>query len=310
MTLIAAFKCSDGFVLCADSQETAGPYRVARQKIDAETWGNFQVSIAGTGHGDVIDACVDKLSVAVRASNASTLSELQRLLHLELLEFSRKEATVYPRKDRAPRFIVAARPIQSRAVEVWRTAASRLIPITTYALIGWEEPIYEHAVQRLYRSSLTVGQARIVGMYVFVLAGNTSNYVGGPTSVVLALPHAIVLDRNEAVRELQERVKRFSQTIDALLLSCADIGLPASQFDEQLNAFLSTARQLRVSDFEHGVRDVLTRGLNAINDPYPGVPPGSSIMIEPDGRVYASDTFEGLSDLLKTARDKPKDSSG
>lgn len=49
MTLIAGFRCTDGAVICADSQETAGEWRVNVHKLVPFDAGNSQVGIAGTG---------------------------------------------------------------------------------------------------------------------------------------------------------------------------------------------------------------------------------------------------------------------
>ena len=64
MTLIAAFRCAEGVVLCADSQETVdiperGQYRVRVEKIKPQDAGEYQVVIGGAGDGSLVDGFTD-----------------------------------------------------------------------------------------------------------------------------------------------------------------------------------------------------------------------------------------------------------
>src|SRR5271166_2859033 len=82
VTLIAAFKCSDGYVLCADTQATVGLYRVTRQKLATTTCGNFQIAIAGSGNnGNLIDTFVERLQDNLRDNNRVwELGELKKFI--------------------------------------------------------------------------------------------------------------------------------------------------------------------------------------------------------------------------------------
>ena len=56
MTLISAWRCNEGYVLCADSQETVADYRATVQKITPLAMGNYQVIVAGSGAADLIES--------------------------------------------------------------------------------------------------------------------------------------------------------------------------------------------------------------------------------------------------------------
>ncbi len=149
MTLIAAFKCSDGFVVCADSQETVGYHRVSRQKIVPKKLGNFEIAIGGSGNGSLIDAIVHRIETKLESlADIRTLPQLKVMVRKELLDARRNDARLYPKEDRDVGFLVCARSLEAPAVEVWRTAASQLIPVQDYCLVGWAEELYEHAAKR------------------------------------------------------------------------------------------------------------------------------------------------------------------
>ena len=84
MTLIACFKCSDGVVLCADSQETVGEYRFSRQKLVPFLAGNFELAIAGSGNdGDLIDSFVQRLQNNLTDFQGTTLGDLRKFIASE-----------------------------------------------------------------------------------------------------------------------------------------------------------------------------------------------------------------------------------
>ena len=303
MTLIAAFKCSDGFVLCADSQETVGPYRVTRQKIAPKDCGNFQLAIGGTGNGDVIDALVDRLETAVAKSALTDVSGLPSLLRSEALDFQKHEAQGYSKKDRAVELIVSARSVSLGVAETWRMIASRALPVDKFSLVGWGIPVYEHTVQRLYRPALTIPQALILGLYVFALAGKTSNYIGGPTTVVIGKPNGLWLVAPDEISDLAARVEKLSAHVDRLLLLAPDISITTQKFKEELDAFEKTAIDVRKADFQATVQRIVNRGLPTADDAYPRIPPGTTVMIGgPKGTEIKG--FESPEDVIKDGEDE------
>src|SRR6187397_917372 len=65
VTLIAAFQCDTGVVLCADSQETVdiperGSYRVNVNKLEQRDAGKYEVIVGGAGDGALVDGFVDQ----------------------------------------------------------------------------------------------------------------------------------------------------------------------------------------------------------------------------------------------------------
>jgi len=155
MTLIASLRCSEGAVVCADSQETVGNYRVTRQKLEPFTAGNFEFVVAGSGEdGDLIDAVVQRFKDNLPSTTLTTLPELKDFFREELLEFNKQEAAVLPKKYRRMKFVIAARSQDPPSFDLWETSSSRLIRIDKWSLIGREEEIYKRAVGRLFATGM------------------------------------------------------------------------------------------------------------------------------------------------------------
>jgi hypothetical protein len=213
MTLIAAFKCINGYVICADSQDTVGGRRAPVVKVNPFTAGNFQIAAGGSGeNGELIDSFVRCLEENLSESSIRTLSELAPFIRRELLDFRREEAAYYSRKDLQMQFIVAARSIDPPNVQVWRTAAARLIPVNTYALVGWDEELYRHIAKRLHSPTMSFGQGIFIVLYLFSIAEKTSNYIIRPFSVVFANEDSIDLRKEEDVDRWTREMDSFSKT--------------------------------------------------------------------------------------------------
>jgi ATP-dependent protease HslVU (ClpYQ) peptidase subunit len=102
MTLIAAFRCGTpddpGVVVCADSQETYGHYRVTVEKIKPRAAGQYDLIVGGAGNtGVLIDGLADAIerNVSHWPSGLDEESGRQRLESV-LLAYHSRQVTLYP----------------------------------------------------------------------------------------------------------------------------------------------------------------------------------------------------------------------
>lgn len=283
MTMIAALKCSDGFVLCSDSQETVGGYRVSRQKLTPFYCGNFELAVAGSGNnGALIDSFAQRLQDNLGVASVQSLAELRSFIRKELLDFIKNEAAGYSRKDKDMHFIIGARSLVPPESDAWVTSASRLTPIDSYSMIGWEDYRYEDVLNRLYRPNIPIGQGIFLGLHLMSLAEQTSNFIKAPVTVVTIKDHEFRLIPQTQVDALQDRVKLFGSQFDALFLSCPDTGLQPPQFVERLKEFVDTVVHLRSEYTEETAQEMLTQGLDRINESFNLIPAGTTLVINPN----------------------------
>ena len=285
MTLIAAFRCTDGAIICADSQETVGHHRVSVQKITPFDIGKMQVVIAGSGeNGDLLEAFVERLREELQEKTIDTLRKFKSEAQDCLLQFMRNEASLCPKNQRAMRFVVGSRIAEEPArsgkstivhgpgvAQVWETRSSRLIPFEKYALLGWEEELYRRSVDRLFRVPLPISRAIPLAMYLFSLAEDTSNYVRGPVSVaVLTGASPILIESPEAIEEFEAMTETYSRALEDMLLSCADTALSSEEFAGKFATFTENIFRLRQAYFE-AANDRETHGFFTAGR-WPGVP--------------------------------------
>jgi len=114
VTLIAAFRCYEGVVLCADQQETVGGVRVAVNKLKPESAGAYQLAIAGSGNGDLIDGFAYRLKLDIEGwredlDERAVYGNLQTLTQ----DYHENEIANYPSDsadDKLNHFLVCIKP--------------------------------------------------------------------------------------------------------------------------------------------------------------------------------------------------------
>ena len=281
MTLIAGFKCSDGYVLCSDSQETKGNFRTNRQKMTPKLCGNVWLAIAGAGsNGEVIDAFAERLHENTLTANVTSLPALKRFIQRELLDFRKNEASEYSKTDRAMGLIIGASLIEPASCVVWKASASRLIEVEGFALEGHGDERYDDVPTRLYRKDLTTAEGIFLGLHLMSLAEQTSNYVKAPVTVVIVRPGGMHQENSETLAKLHQRVKLFEAQFDGLFLACPDTGLQPNAFGERLREFVRTVVHLRQEYIETSLHEHLALGLQA-SEIYNLIPAGMTIAVTP-----------------------------
>ena len=193
-------------------------------------------------------------------------------------------------------FLIVARSIYEPGIECWNTSAAQLIPIEKRKLIGWNEALYEHILDRLYPESgplLPPQQAILLGMHIMELAEKTSNYVRGPITVIVANPGAIsVLDKMKVAR-FKEQMSVFGSQVDNLLLSFADYTISLPQYEAKLDEFKATLLQIR-EDYIQEAAPKTIEEIMTVNDPVRFLPPSSVMRIRADGKAEFSEDTKDL----------------
>ena len=166
------------------------------------------------------------------------------------------------------KFIICARSKTDSEIELWRTAASRVVPIPTCWLIGWEQPLYQHVLDQHYTSSISVNRAILLGASLFELAESTSNYVKGPISVVISRRQkAMLVGDEKKVKELENMVGEVGTEVDSLLLVAADRNEP-SVFEGKFREVQKSILAVR-SRYEHISLEDSISGTAIIRQPRP-----------------------------------------
>ena len=157
VTLIAAFRCEveneQGAIICADSQESYGDYRVTVEKIRPRDANLYMLCFGGAGDiGDLIDALGNAIEREVkRWTEHHSEEQARRLLENEIVFFNSNQVEAYPAlpDDKVIQFIVCLWDKTTHDIYLWKVSGSTIEPLRDHDLIGWDAPLYKYEAKRL-----------------------------------------------------------------------------------------------------------------------------------------------------------------
>ena len=258
MTLIAAFQCEQGIVLCADSQETVdiperGSYRVNVNKLEQREAGKYEVIVGGAGDGALVDGFVDpfvemvsKWQSEYRESKAlSAIRRFVRNYHATNVALS----PAHP-DDKHLGFVVCLRNKNTGNISLWKIIDLHVRSVLDLTLLGWEEPLYWREAKRLYHLNDAIvttpssSEAILLGVHLFLIAKETSNVISGNTKILVARRDGIHALNSNEVKELESRVKTFESLSAMIFLALPDVTVSHRELVQYLRDFQKTALEL------------------------------------------------------------------
>jgi hypothetical protein len=315
MTLIASVRCTDGIVLCADSQETVGVYRVAVTKLEPKKMGEYQVLIAGSGVGPLIDAFILRMENRMENEPETSIPGFKRIFEKEFGDFRRDEMPAYQptREEKRVRFIVAV-VSPNGEYEAWVSppAFGRLRPVRLSELVGWEEALYTSIIKRLCKTAttLSIPQAILACVHLMTVAEENSNFVKGPFAVAIVVRQGIWMDSPDYVEDSRKRLADYESQINTLFLTCADSGLYMSQFNKRINEFVHNVTIIHKMHLINLVRHMLEdkSTWEWANEPYKRIPPGFNLSMmagDFDDVISSAEKTELQEKIMENFRDTP-----
>jgi hypothetical protein len=241
--------------------------------------GYYQWVAGGAGDGDLVDGFIDRLKddIAGWRDNLSR-PEVKDQLRRSLLDYRRNEVATSGVADNPLEFLICVKGTTGGPFLFKADTAIR--SIDEWEIIGWDEGIYRHDIQRHYKPDTTTPFAMLIGAHVLLLAKSTSNNVGGPTKIVIGDAFGLQTVSERDAGELDKRIAEFDATVDAVRLRLCDTTVPLDDFTTDLLGFYETVVNLRVT-LTHDIilaklnrlKDVKTvEDMASLNNPYLGLP--------------------------------------
>lgn len=286
MTLIVGIKCDDGYVVCADSQETVPladgtEARVTCQKLVSIPIGKVTVSIAGSGDADLIDAFVERVRIGYATSEISSLAACRTVIQEELAAFKKEKHLRRRGSQTAFSFLIGAQSQEDRRCVLWRTAAGDLIEVQKYALVGYEDTRYDYAARNLFRVDMPLSQGVFLGLYIMWLGQHTSNYIHAPITVAILKDNGLHFEDQKKIDSIDQKVRLFTAQFESQFLACSDTGLQGEEFGKALTEFGATVVQFRREFIEEWVGHAIDTGLDRTLEAWNSVPTGTMIVTVP-----------------------------
>jgi hypothetical protein len=237
-------------VICADSQESYGEYYVTVNKIQPRDTPDYDLIIGGSGNtAALIDGLSDAIERHVRGWNSSLSDEEQgrQLIEQVLLAYHAQHVGLYPAedKDKVVHLIVCVRDKSSGDIFLWKTDGTTARSVNKYDLIGWDEPLYRHEVDRLYDQTVNESQASMIGIHLLSVGNETNNYISDPFQLIKVRKANIEVEDAANLLTLQGKVKEADEALSKFMLSAYNTSSSSSGLESALMVFEDQVLELR-----------------------------------------------------------------
>jgi hypothetical protein len=240
-------------VICADSQETAGDFRVEFQKIKPIDASAYELIIGGAGNISVlIDGQADAIERNVKTwPTGLGEQEAQTRLERVLIGYNARQVEHYPvADDKYPEykvlsFLICVRDKTTSGIYLWKTEATTIRSVTDYAVVGWQEAVYDYHLKWLYKRDMPAFQAAFLGVQLLKIAEDNL-YIGGPFKLITVDRDGMKEWPADTVRLLGERAQRFNAVLAELFLTFPGAGTSEEEFAGFLKNLTDAVHRFRV----------------------------------------------------------------
>ncbi len=189
MTLVAGFKCPDGFVVAADTEITFGSVRFQSHKL-ADYYGqatSYDIVIGGAGDGVYIDATCQKIRDAVKALPSPTLAAIKTEIEKVVSKLHADSIFKYWKPEDPERpFVQLVCGIQDQQKEwmVLQTDKDAVAEADEHAVAGSGSLLAEYLIEKLWTFGLSTAVTVHIARHLFREVKVKGRGVGGNTDII------------------------------------------------------------------------------------------------------------------------------
>jgi len=251
VTIAAGFRCSDGVVVCTDTEHTTGGGKFNADKLfPGEIVGRCKLAVAGSGDSDYIKIAAEEMISALGSKDASAIAYTHGIRNA-LDEFAHQFYQKYtvPAKiagdDNAPSvdLIVGIKVAgETELVKITETGAVKTI--STYDCIGYGEDLCREMADWLYRPQLNALVMAEFAAQMVSRIGGFAKYVGKEAQV-----KTLLTGRNDPAMSTWQYGTFFGDLhyrLWPLLVGCVETEeIDDAMFDLRLQHFCLSMRERR-----------------------------------------------------------------
>jgi 20S proteasome alpha/beta subunit len=220
MTLVAGFKCRDGFVVAADTEITYGAVRFQGHKL-ASYYGqtkSYDIIIGGAGDGVYIDAACQKIRDAVSALSLPTLANMKDAVEKAIATIHGDSIFKYWKPhdpDRPCVQLVCGIQDGQKDWGLLQTDRDAVAEADEHAVAGSGSTLAEYLIEKMWLPGLSTAVTVHLARQLFREVKTKGSYVGGNTEII---GRRVTKDA-EQFFDVSEKDYRFLWGIDELMLS-------------------------------------------------------------------------------------------
>ena len=282
MTYISAFRCVDGIVMCADTQETVedksghAEEKQYSEKLYVVENRSYPLAIGGAGLSEPTEALSQEIMNRAEREKPPTAKELRDLISASIDYVYKNDIPIsaWPKQYRTAEYLVAAKPANDEFV-IFRIKGRRIYPAGSKALIGYATAPNFALLKRLHKDSLSLHQGVLLALNLVSHSKAVNVGVGFDTRIAVIIKAGAWLESETDIAEMEHRFGEITAKVDELLFAASDLGISESQFETFLAGFKDT-----VSDLRYHYKNKMAERIadSKYEWPYEKLPTGSRII--------------------------------
>jgi hypothetical protein len=273
MTIAAGFYCTDGLVLCSDTQETITGYaKVNTQKMTQIETPLYNTVFTGSGDSGLIDMTVQLMDQALALKKPSAAWQIEDVLRESLVDtFNRYIApwSQFSAEERpaTPDLLIGLQFLSGALL--YRASGTTLRRVHESQCVGTGIVLGNSLIAQLFNPSMGIGQGWLVALYVLHQAKTWVDGCGGNTDILLLSSRDKLITRipTTDVKDFENHFDQFNSYVRPIFVAAADRNVPHDKFEELMKQFRLNMHTLRGKFMEY--EEFLRRLCEIQGVPYP-----------------------------------------
>ena len=254
LTIIAGFKCMDGIVICADSQETIGSSKrsVPKLQLHRGPFPDFQmeglvnhdlaVVFAGAGDGPFIDKIAELAWQPIR--NASDIWEASAAIESVIKETYKEYGQIY-QQGQCPSAELIYGITMGRTSKLFY-AYGPIVNEKDFVSAGIGYYLADFLAGRMYQQHLSTRQCVILAAYILDQAKEHVEGCGGDSQIaVLREEEPSGLVEYKLIEEVTKFLQFADRELGGLLMNSANFSAPPDNLGKEFSATLEALSTFR-----------------------------------------------------------------
>lgn len=245
VTIGAGFLCTDGVVLCADTQETINDLTKTRaSKLMVKEAPDRKLVIAGAGDSAFIDKLIELIWCATLSANA-TIDDVSDMVKDTVTETHRRYKEFYHVGMMPTAELLFGVWVQGQGVRLYTTEGPIVNRVDKTQTVGVGWVLADYIIDRMFRSSMSAMEARTLAAYMLLRVKEYVAGCGGDSEIViLQNDGAIHKMRDLTASRLASVISRAEIYLPNVMIAMA-MGHSKREFDRILKDFCDFLRECK-----------------------------------------------------------------
>lgn len=271
VTIAAGIMCSDGIVICSDTEHTDYVAKYQREKIFRF---ENRLTVSGAGNSDFIQMAFNKLCDECRSAQPVNPSDAREIVEKLVLDIHSSHIFKFyqPTDQQRPSLdLIVATRCSNGELALVKTADTAAVLAQFYEAVGGGRPLFNYWANFLYRPGVTVDLMSYLCIFILREVKLNVDSCGG-LSFIAAMMKDASLEAQLVWSPEDTVLAGFPNTVAPLLRNCRDLRVDEKEFQDSIESFAAGLRAIRQMEWtQHNAKKMMKEHLPLPDGPL-GVP--------------------------------------